>query len=46
MSIFYAYVVQQTKDFEIMNFDDVADVRPLDIMSDFSTDKLYLSPIR
>ncbi|KAF0029348.1 hypothetical protein F2P81_018453 [Scophthalmus maximus] len=34
---FYAYVVQKTKDFEMINLDDVADVRPLGIMSNFST---------
>ncbi len=41
---FYAYAVQKTKEYEMINLADVADVRPLDIMLGFRTDELYLNP--
>lgn len=41
---FYAYAVQQTKEYEMICLHDAADVRPLDIMLGFNTDELYLSP--
>ena len=40
----YAYAVQKTKEYEMINLTDATDVRPLDIMSGFSTDELNLNP--
>lgn len=37
---FFAYVMQETEDFEMITLGDVADVTPLDLLSDFCTDKL------
>lgn len=41
---FYAYVVHQTKEYEMISLADTADFRPLDIMQGFDTDELYLNP--
>ncbi len=41
---FYAYAVQKTKEHEMINLADVADVRPSDIMLGLKTDELYPNP--
>ncbi|KAL7397849.1 hypothetical protein ABVT39_000670 [Epinephelus coioides] len=41
---FYAYAVQKTKEYEMISRATAADFRPLDIMSGFNADELYLNP--
>lgn len=41
---FYAYAIEKTKDYELINVTDAADFRPLDIMQNFNADELYLNP--
>lgn len=41
---FYAFVVEQTKEYQMISLISAADARPLDIMLSFSTDELYVNP--
>lgn len=41
---FYAYVVKVSKTIKLVILDDLADFRPLDIVRDFNSDKLYINP--
>lgn len=41
---FYANAVQQTNEYEMISQTNATDVRPLDIMLGFNTDKVYLNP--
>lgn len=41
---FFAYIVQRSKEYEVICYTDVIDHRPLDILSNFKTCELYLNP--
>ena len=40
----FSYVVHRTDEYEMVNVKDVADIRPLDLLSSFSGKELLLNP--
>lgn len=44
MTIFYAYVVQRKKEYELITLAETSDFRALDFMSSYDTKELSLNP--